>query len=250
MRLSTLCLVILLLYPVYVTAQGDTEPRWLIEAPTAGLLPRGSFGLDFRFYDGNGILGAIEIGFFERTMFGVSFGGQNVIGSGAVQWNPKLEFMAKYRIIEEGISLPALAVGFQSQGYGKFDRNLGRYTRKSKGVYFVFSKNFGSPFGQVGFHSGVNRSFEVGDGDNDFSGFIGFDSQIGKDVSFIGEYDLGLNDNGFTTLGSGRGLLNAGIRWTVSAQFAIEFDIKNIFRDGQRNPRPDREIRLVYYEQF
>ncbi|MBT5831972.1 MAG: hypothetical protein HOH77_17430, partial [Candidatus Latescibacteria bacterium] len=45
-----------------VAAQQELDPRHLVEAPTAGLLPRGSFGLDFRFYGGNGILGEIDVG--------------------------------------------------------------------------------------------------------------------------------------------------------------------------------------------
>ncbi len=94
-----------------VFAQQELEPRQLIETPTAGLLPRGSFDLDFRFYDGNGILGRISVGLFDRVMVGVSFGGQDLLGNRTVQWNPKPEFAAKVRIVEEDYSIPAVAIG-------------------------------------------------------------------------------------------------------------------------------------------
>lgn len=233
-----------------VFAQQELEPRQLIETPTAGLLPRGSFDLDFRFYDGNGILGRISVGLFDRVMVGVSFGGQDLLGNRTVQWNPKPEFAAKVRIVEEDYSIPAVAIGYTSQGYGAYDETLSRYTSKSKGIYGVFSKNFNSPLGQGGLHGGLNRSLENGDEDQDLSGFIGVDKQFGKDFVLLLEYDFALNDNEDNSLGSGRGFMNAGVRWAISGQFTMEFDVKNIFRNGQRNPNPDRELRIVYFEHF
>ena len=250
MRLFTFCLALAVLAPGSARAQLDLQPRRLIESPTAGLLPRGSFGIDFRVYDENGILGAVEIGLFNRAMVGFSVGGQHITGNGDVQWNPRVEFSARVRVLEEGQSAPAVAVGFNSQGYGGYDRDLKRYISKSKGIYAVLSKNFGSSMGEMGFHCGVNRSLEDGDGDKDFSGFVGLDKQIGKEFALLVEYDFALNDNEDNSLGSGRGLLNAGVRWMVSTQLLLEFDLRNIFRNGQHTPNPDREIRIVYYEKF
>lgn len=250
--MSKLILVLLLVLgtvlPSY--AQQELDPRHLVEAPTAGLLPRGSFGLDFRFYGGNGILGHIDVGLFDRGMIGISYGARDLLGNGSVIWNPRLEFAGKFRIVEEGYSAPALAVGYVSQGYGAFDDGLDRYQRKSKGAYVVLSKNFNSPFGQGGVHLGMNKSFEDGDGDGDFSGFLGIDKAIGKDFLIVAEYDFGLNDNSDNAIGSGKGFLNAGARWMISKNFAVEFDLKNIFRNGTHNPQPDREIRVVYFEKF
>jgi len=231
-------------------AQRNLEPRELIEAPTAGLLPRGSFGLGFRFYGEDAILGTIEVGLFDRGMIGVSFGGQDLLGNQGARWNPRLEFSGRIRVIEEGYSSPAVAVGYVSQGYGSYDEGLERYTSKSKGVYVAVSKNFKTPFGQGGIHAGVNRSFEDGDGDGDLTGYFGVDKAVGPDFTLAAEYDFGLNDNDDNALGSGKGFLNAGLRWAVSEQFSVAFDLKNIFRNGQRNPQPDREIRIVYFEKF
>lgn len=233
-----------------VAAQQELDPRHLVEAPTAGLLPRGSFGLDFRFYGGNGILGEIDVGLFDRGMIGISYGARDLLGNSAVIWNPRLEFSGRLRIVEEGFSAPALAVGYTSQGYGAYDETLNRYQSKSKGAYVVSSKNFNSPFGQGGVHLGINKSFEDGDGDGDVSGFVGVDKAIGKDFLVVAEYDFGLNDNSDNALGSGKGFLNAGARWMVSKNLAVEFDLKNIFRNGTQNPQPDREIRIVYFERF
>ncbi len=236
--------------PQPLQAQEDLQPRWLIDSPTAGLLPRGSFAVDLRMYGDNGILTQLEVGLFSRAGIGVSFGGEQIVGSGGVRWNPRVEFMGRVRVFEEGGRVPALALGFQSQGYGAYDNGRERYNTKSKGFYGVLSKNFGSSLGDAGFHGGVNRSLEDGDGDHDMSGFVGVDKQFGKSLSVLLEYDFALNDNEDNTLGSGRGLFNAGGRWTFTKRLTLEFDLKNIFRDGHRNPNPDREIRLLYYENF
>jgi len=233
-----------------VEAQQELEPRLLVEAPTAGLLPRGSFGLDFRFYGGNGILGDISVGLFDRGMIGISFGGRELLGNSAVQWNPRLEFSARLRLAEEGYSMPGLALGYTSQGHGAYDDSLSRYSSKSKGVYLVASKNFKSLLGQTGLHLGMNRSFEDADGDGDLTGYVGVDKALGKVLVVVAEYDFGLNDNDDSALGSGEGFLNAGLRWAVSGTFTVEFDVKNIFRNGLQNPHPDRELRIVYFEKF
>jgi hypothetical protein len=161
-----------------------------------------------------------------------------------------LEFSGKIRVIDEGFSVPGLAVGYVSQGYGAYDETLKRYTKKSKGAYLVGSKNFITPFGQAGLHIGMNKSFEDGDDDGDLSGYIGVDKNIGPDFFVVAEYDFGLNDNSNNALGSGEGFLNTGARWNVSKQLMVAFDLKNLFRNGKRNPQPDREIRVVYFEKF
>ncbi len=243
-----MCVCVVAFVPVW--AQQDLQPRQLVEAPTAGLLPSRGLGLDLRFYGGDGILGGVSVGLFSRGMVGVSFGGSDILGNEALDLNPRIEFSGRVRVIEEGYTIPALAMGYTSQGYGMFDDELKRYTRKSKGVYVVASKNFKLPLGHTGLHIGANRSFEDGDDDSDFTGYVGVDTGLGKYVVVLAEYDFGLNDNSDNSLGSGKGFLNAGIRWTLSEAFALEFDLKNIFRNGMQNPHPDRELRIAYFGKF
>ena len=233
-----------------VEAQQDLEPRQLVESPTAGLLPGGSVGVDFRFYEGDGILGHLSVGMFGRGMAGISFGGRDLLGEDAVSLNPRVEFSARVRVLEEGYKMPGIAVGYASQGYGTYDEELKRYTKKSKGVYVVASKNFMWFTGHTGIHVGANRSFEDDDGDDTVTGYVGVDVGLGRYAMLLAEYDLGLNDNADNSLGSGKGFLNAGLRVAASGSFAVEFDLKNIFRNGMREPHPDRELRVVYFVKF
>ena len=244
--LAALCV----LTATHVEAQQDLEPRQLVESPTAGLLPGGSVGVDFRFYEGDGILGHLSVGMFGRGMAGISFGGRDLLGEDAVSLNPRVEFSARVRVLEEGYKMPGIAVGYASQGYGTYDEELKRYTKKSKGVYVVASKNFMWFAGHTGIHVGANRSFEDDDGDDTVTGYVGVDVGLGRYAMLLAEYDLGLNDNADNSLGSGKGFLNAGLRVAASGSFAVEFDLKNIFRNGMREPHPDRELRVVYFVKF
>ena len=238
----------LLIQPAW--GQEKVQPQWLIDSPTAGLLPRGSFAVDVRLYEGNGILTQIEMGVFNRASVGFSFGGQHLVGNQEARWNPRVEFAGRIRIMEETAGLPAVALGYHSQGYGAYDLDLGRYTTKSKGLYAVSSKNYGIPLGELGMHVGINRSLEDSDGDADLSGFAGLDFLLGKWVVLLAEYDFAVNNNGDATLGSGRGIMNLGGRWLVSDRFSVGLDLLDVAQDGQRNPHPERQIRLMYSEKF
>ena len=81
-------------------AQGNV-PRWLVDGPTAGMLPAGRLSADLRLYGDSGILSQIEIGVHNRVSVGVSFGGQHLVGSREASWNPRVEVAGRVRVIEE-----------------------------------------------------------------------------------------------------------------------------------------------------
>ena len=230
-------------------AQGNV-PRWLVDGPTAGMLPAGRLAADLRLYGDSGILSQIEVGVHNRISIGVSFGGQHIVGSRDAAWNPRVEVAGRVRVIEEELKIPAVALGYHSQGYGEYDETLNRYAVKSKGLYAVASKNYGFPLGDVGMHAGLNSSLEDGDGDGDLSGFVGADVEFKRVFALLVEYDLAINDNEDNSLGSGRGRLNVGGRWMPSERLNLEVDVKNLFRDGKRSKEIDRQVRLVYYSKI
>ena len=58
--------------------------------------------------------------------------------------------------------MPAVAFGFDSQGYGFYDASAERYQIKSKGFYTVLSKSFWL-LGPLGVHGGAHYSLEDDD---------------------------------------------------------------------------------------
>jgi hypothetical protein len=227
------------------------QPRKLVDCPTAGLLPRGSFDFDIRIYGNGGVVAGIDVGLMRRFMIGMSFGGENVIGDGDADWNPRIEFLAKYRLINESWALPALVIGFDSQGSGAFDDSLNRYVYKSKGFYAVTSKNYLVTEIPVGFHFGVNYSLENDDKDKDISVFFGADVQPTENLGFVAEYDLATNDDEFKDrYGQGYGYLNAGVQWIFSSELQLTFHFKNILLNREDISSWGREFRITYFEMF
>ena len=229
--------------------QSEIETQDLVECPTAGLLPRGSFALDLRMFSEGGLLAGVDVGLTDTFLVGLCFGGTQIIGDSTVVWNPTVGVAVKIRLFDESQLYPAVAVGFDSQGFGKYDKERERYTTKSKGFYLALSKGY-SFLGTCGLHAGVNYSLEKGDEDKDISGYFGFDKHLGPDFVVVAEYDLARNDNGENALGSGEGYLNAGLRWTFASRLNLELDVKDLLRNAKGSIRPNRELRVVYLEYF
>ncbi len=261
-RTVTLCL--LLLSPSLVLAQRETpddkayanqaiprpQLRWVIDTPTGGMLPRGSFDLDLRTFSGGGLQAALGIGLMERFSIGLAYGASAVLTDTIPVYNPKLEFQIKYRLFEETRSIPDIAVGFSSQGFGPYDEPGKRFQVKSPGFYAAFTKRFLIYNSPAGWHWGLNYSLEK-ERDDDPSAFVGFNTELGNDMLFLAEYDFALNDNKSDGVyGRGRGFLNAALAWYLTDGLSLELDLKNLLRNRRNANAIDREARLVYVEYF
>ena len=233
--------------PAAVRAEGAELTR-LIDSPTAGLVEKGKFAFDMRLFHEGGLMGQLSAGALKRLTIGVAYGGERIIGDRTIDWYPRLEAGVRYRIIEESQTWPALVIGYETQGYGAYAGR--RYQVKSKGVFLSFSKNYLSSLGQFGVHGGMNLTREDADGDDDPSGWAGVDKSINEDLVLVGEYDLGLDDDGAAALGTGEGYLNAGARWAVSPQLTIGFYMKNLLGNGAANREASRELSVLYSEEF
>lgn len=226
-------------------------PRKLIDIPTANMLPRGSFDFDFRAYPRGGIFAAVDIGLTNWFMLGVAYGGENILGEGGVNWNPRVEFLSKIRIVSETYQLPSIAIGFDSQGSGAYNDSLRRYTIKSKGFYAALTKNYLWGSVPVGFHGGVNYSLENKDGDESPDFFVGTDIMFNDQVAFQLTYDPGLNDNNKDSFyGKGRGYLDTSLRWLYSETLQMEFQLKNLLGNRKNSTTISREFRVIYVEFF
>ena len=89
------------------------------------------------------ILPKFSIGITDNFMLGISFGVSNFIGDGNMKKNRSYpEIQIKYRIFDETDKMPAILMGIDTQGRGKFLNKhlsipLNRYEQKSYGLYFV-----------------------------------------------------------------------------------------------------------------
>ncbi len=248
MRKSVLALLFLLLAAGEGTAQ-DSLTRMVVDTPTAGLLPRGTYAVSMRISSGGTMLTELSLGIFKRTELGFSYGGSNIIGIGDVDWYPRIEFHAKYRLIDESLGFPAVALGYNSQGYGAYHTALRRYDTKSRGFYAAMSKNY-EFLGELGLHGGYSVSLE---GEDDDQGeptfFVGATVGFNPDLVLMLEYDLpvsGGNDVA-RALDEGDGFFNAGLRVRFIENLFVEVDLRNINGNARD---ADRVVRIAYESPF
>lgn len=256
MRGAALVLAALLLLPAarsYGQASAGTdaniEPRMLIDVPTAGMLAASSFALGFAFHGDGGLLTGMSFGVMDRLTLGMSYGGSGLIGSGSVEMNELPGVHLRIRVLEESAAIPALVLGFESQGQDGYIRGLDRYRVKSPGFFGVVSRNY-SWLGNFGLHLGVNYSLERGDEDRDLNFFLGADKTIGGVLSLVAEYNLASNDSDGKALGKGRGYLNTGIRWSAGGGLTLGLNIKDILRNSRDAGGVNRTLQLEYIRFF
>lgn len=237
----------------------DVPPRWLVDVPTAGTFPRGYFNIGARFYPNGGAIGNTDIGLSNRLTLGISYGAEDVISNTDPNWNPRIEFNVKFRLVDELEYFPAVTFGFSSQGFGAWSDAMDRYTFKSRGFYTVVSRSFYFYEWTSGWHAGVNYSLENDvDQDEDIDIFLGFDATFKYNLALLMEYDVALNDdrstlpngNPYEFGGRGRGYFNMGIKWLFTKNLEMEVHIKDILLNRRDSDTITREISITYIDKF
>lgn len=248
--IALLIAVVLPAHP-FAAAQGSAgsdakiEPRSLIDVPTAGMLRSSMKSFEVDFFHDDGLQAAFLYGITDRLMIGFSYGGLRMIGAESPEWNDIPGVVAKLRILEESVAFPALVLGFDSQGKEGYVDDRDRFRIKSPGLYVVFSKNYNAS-GFLGFHGGVNYSFERSDGDRDPSIFFGIDKSLGSFLSLEAEYNAAWNDNGSGTFGRGRGYLNAAIAASPGAGITISFQFKDLLENQPHSGFANRTLSIEF----
>lgn len=252
MKKKYVILFVVLLISGISFAQGSSgtnakyEYRNLIDLQTAGIIGKGYVGVDMDVMPYGTVITKIEVGVMENFSFGISYGGSNVIGSGNISWYKLPGVNVRARIFDETESFPAISLGFDSQGKGRFNKPLNRYEIKSPGFFAVASKNY-EFFGYLSLHAVVNYSLERDDADKDLDLGIGFEKTIGQRISLVGEYDFAINDNTGQSLGNGNGYLNLGLRWSVGDGLTLGLNLRDLLDNKKFNSASaDRGIFVDY----
>lgn len=221
----------------YYQAMG--EP-YTINSPTAWTRARGTFDIHLALEP---FLIKGSLGLANWLNFGVSYGGEAVIGQGDPVMNPHPGFQAKVQLVNGNEVLPAIAVGYDDQGSGVFvkDENFpparpelfsyDRYLVKSKGIYAVASQEYDF-LGYIGLHLGANYNMTETNDDKSPDAWASIEKSIGPIIDLVGVYDLGANDNSSRAFGGdGPGFLDAGIRFRIAPEFRLEFYTMNLLNN-------------------
>ena len=222
------------------------EYRSLIDMQTAGILEKGYVGVGIDVMPEGVVITQVEVGVFNNFSFGISYGGSNIIGSGEVDFYPLPGVYVKGRLFDEAEIMPAIAIGFDSQGKGVYYDDLNRYQIKSPGFFLSTSKNF-ELLGYFSIHAMINYTLERDDNDKDANLVIGAEKTVGGSVSLYAEYDFALNDNNPLSLGDGKGYLNIGARWSIAEGFTVGLDLRDLLSNEKVNTySADRALFIEY----
>ncbi|MDI6803111.1 MAG: hypothetical protein QME58_04600 [Bacteroidota bacterium] len=226
-------------------SSGDFEPRFVVDMPTAGIIGHLQYAADVDFYQNGGALFGVSFGLLNTFNVGLSYGGTHLIGSSKPEWNKFPGMSIKARPFDESQILPAIALGFDSQGKEIYIDSLDRYAIKSPGIFLVISKNF-SVAGFLSVHSGINYSLERADSDKDLNLFFGAEKTLGNFLSIIAEYNLAINDSDPKALGEGYGYLNLAVRISIGSGFTLGVNLKDIFKNQHNISIANRTISVEY----
>lgn len=230
----------------FASAQDDFIPEgdtYVIREPAAWTRPKGEVAVSMGFTPWV-VRG--EIGIVDYVTVGVAYGGANVLGYGNPDFNPYPAFQIKFRITNGGAVLPAVSVGYDDQGQGRYldglnpylSKNEGRaqdYNRfviKAKGFYGVASQEYGL-LGALGFHFGLNYNVREKNDDDTMNVFCAVEKTVGSRLMLLATYDAGFNDDNKNALSEGHGFLNTGVRWHVSDDFDLDFYVTNVLNNQE-----------------
>jgi len=218
------------------TAPHEAESPQLeaVDIPTADILDPKTFSTSFRFYSEGGITSRLILGPFKRFNLGISLDAQRVIGGNDPHMiRPSL--FAKLRFFDGTDILPALALGYDNQGY-LYQDSTRDFLQKEKGLYFVGSHEFLLP--NMELHAGIN--FPRVDESGTPFGFFGMTYKIVESFALLAEYDniQKAPDN----------RINLGGRFWVTSFFNVDVAARNVGRGAARGA--ERIVRLNYVTNF
>ncbi|MDH4036778.1 MAG: YjbH domain-containing protein [Candidatus Krumholzibacteria bacterium] len=247
-RAAAFALLCVLTAPV--ARAGLEQPVDNVGHPIAGIIPHREYRVQVRLTPESSLQGGVRLGFKDRVQVGVFYGVQKLVETGSPTANDHLGFEVRARVLEEA-RWPAVAVGFDSQGWYAYDGAYQRYERKSPGVYAVASKNWHSFAGDLSLHLGANYSLETADGDDAPDMFGAADWTIANAVSLLGDLDMAWNDDTPDgRFGEGGVYVDVGVRVALGAHLQLML----VFSDLTRNLGPDaeigRELEVTYLNWF
>ncbi len=222
----------------------EAEPRVLVTMPTAGLLIRNQYAAEVQAFPGDGIRARLQVGLWNRLLLGLSYSGSAVVGADPPRWQGPPGATARIRLLDESLRLPAVVLGFDSQGTGAWAAD--RFAVRSPGAFVAASKNF-ALLGFLGVHGGAGYSLEPDA--KHVNGWLGIEQTLGPLASVLAEYNLAADDRTGRSGALDAGDLNLAARLSLGALTA-ELSLLDITGNRPGRPSSSRLIRIEYVAGF
>ncbi|MBU3955137.1 hypothetical protein KJ633_01615 [bacterium] len=208
--------------PQFVDGAGNSER--IIYIPNGECLNYGEYNMSFRVYNSGGMMTRSVFGVMQGMNVGFSWDIANLIGSETIHGRDP-ELYLKLDIFRESALMPAMALGYDAQGY-EWNESEKKYEKDPLGFFLVMSKELILP--GLYLTGGTNYDTEDKNSEHDFkdklNGFAGFSFKPSKFGIYYETYNLG----------NGKELckMNAGAKYEIveGLQFMLTFE--NISKAG------------------
>jgi hypothetical protein len=241
---------LLALLPASGARAGLQQPVDNARYTTAGLLEDREYRFQVRVTPESSIQGGALVGFKDRLQLGVFYGVQHLFETASPTANDHIGFEVKARVMDEG-RWPALAVGFNSQGWYEYSGPDERYERKSLGFFAVASRNWNSFAGDLSVHLGGNYSLETHDGDTTPNMFTAADWTIANHVSLLADLGMAWNDDTPDgRYGLGGVYVDAGVRVALGSRLGLMLVFSDLTKNLAPGEKSGRELALTYVNWF
>lgn len=224
------------------------ETRWIVDMPTAGMLGDKSYSVVAAVYPSGGLMAAFDAGFLRYFNAGIRVSGNNIVGDGDITWQWLPGISVKGRLLNETKSIPAIVLGFESQGGSNYIGEH-RFKTHSPGFYLAVSKSFRWEIGYLGLHGGLNYSLEPKPDAASPNFYGGIEQAIGDYFAINIEYNFQLDER-VNHLYSKRGLLNASVRGSVATGVTAEIRFRDLFNHASYASGHERIVALEIIKFF
>lgn len=205
----------------------------VIDVPTADVVDHYGFFVNFRFGSEGALQCKTAFGVFPRLNLGFGLDGEHVIGTEDARLN-KPTINVKFRLFDGKGFLPALAIGYDGQGY-IYNKTTDEYEQREKGFFLVgttelFVKNLLATVG------GNIYDFDEG---HAARAFLGLSYEYKKTIGLLFEYDS------LTEYDERR--INYGLKYFITPDFTVDLIGRNIPEFlGSEGRETERIVRLNY----
>ncbi len=234
-----LTVVLGLLSPTLAAEERKVKDRSIegIDTPTADTVNHYGYFVSFRFGQNGNLQTKTSYGIFPRLNLGFGLDGERFIGSDNARLNtPSIN--GKLRFFDGKKGLPALAMGFDGQGY-VWNKTRDHYEQRELGFYLVGT-------GEV-FKPGLILSLGV----NNFDFNSGNATRAFGSLSYLYENILGMLLEYTNATEYKERRINFGFKYYLTPVFTVEALGRNIPKSfGSYNRETERVVRLAYTGAF
>ena len=222
----------------------------VVDMPAAGLLDKMNYSIGGKLINNGGFVLDFTASLFSFASFGISYGGDGVIGNEKMNMQRRPGFHIKGKLLSEKEVLPAISVGFNSQGRGRYLHDKDRFEQLSVGFYAVGSKTIDWAIGAAGVHAGINYSVE--DANNrGINIYAGAEQSILNIAKIVLEINPNLNDSDSDIWKNSKSfMLNGAIKFFPSENMVIELQLKDLLRNSNFSTEVGRFFGIYFISKF